>query len=159
MSFPRSRVVAPNLPPLDIASSVIAPDAFAIARDAPRASTARLASPDALVYVHCQSGVNRAPSVAMAVLIAEERQSLLWAFSRVRAVRPSVRPKYIKEVAMYEEATLGSSSAPALRDGPDSSEFCDMYYGLKNDHSGGKERPSRFRSRCTKKASSSSSWR
>uniref|UniRef100_A0A7S2G777 Tyrosine specific protein phosphatases domain-containing protein n=2 Tax=Octactis speculum TaxID=3111310 RepID=A0A7S2G777_9STRA len=95
---------------------------------------ARSQDPDALVFVHCQSGVNRAPSVAMAVMITEERSSLLVAFSEVRRARPSVRPKYIKEVALYEEAILGTSSTPALRDGPNSSEFCAMYYGLKNDH-------------------------
>ena len=72
----------------------------------------------------------------MAVLVAEERRSLVWAFASVRAARASVRPKYVREIAVFEEATLGHSSAPAMRDGPDSAQFCEMYYGLKNDHSG-----------------------
>ena len=46
-----------------------------------------------------------------------------------------VRPKYFKEVALFEEKLLGKSSVTALRDGPDSKQFCDLYYGLKNDHS------------------------
>jgi predicted protein tyrosine phosphatase len=108
----------------------------ALPRAAEFVRAARADDPDCLVYVHCQSGVNRAPSVAMAVLVAEERRSLVWAFARVRAARASVRPKYVKEVAIFEEATLGRSSAPAMRDGPDSAQFCEMYYGLKNDHSG-----------------------
>lgn len=94
--------------------------------------------PSALIYVHCQSGVNRAPSVALAVLLAlsrDEDLSLLAAFARVRHARPSVRPKYIREVALYEQALRGKSSVPALRDGPDSTEFCALYYGLKDDHS------------------------
>ena len=46
------------------------------------------------------------------------------------------KPPCATQVALYEERTLGRSSVPALRDGPDSKAFCDLYYGLKNDHSG-----------------------
>lgn len=56
---------------------------------------ARQAVPDALVYVHCMSGVNRAPSVSAAALCSEERCSLLVALSAIRAVRPAMRPKYV----------------------------------------------------------------
>ena len=97
---------------------------------------ARQAVPNALVYVHCMSGVNRAPSVSAAVLCSEERCSLLVALSAIRAVRPAMRPKYVKEVALYEERLLGvASSVPALRDGLGSGELAQSYYGLKNDHS------------------------
>ena len=54
-----------------------------------------------------------------------------------RAARPSCRPKYVQAVATYEDRELGRSTAPALRDGVDSAGFCDLYYGLKEDYSGG----------------------
>jgi len=98
---------------------------------------ARQQDPDSLMYVHCMSGVNRAPSVAAAILIAEESCTALEALSAIRDIRPAIRPKYVKEVAFYEERVhgVGSSSIPALRDGLDSGELAKRYYGLKNDHS------------------------
>ena len=101
--------------------AAILPTVIAFVRDATR-------DPNAVIFVHCKSGVNRAPSLAMALLISLERYSLVSAFSAVRAARPSVRPKYIKTVAVYEQQALHRSSAPALRDGPNSSEFCDLYF-------------------------------
>lgn len=106
------------------------PDVVAFVRQA------RAADPNAVVYVHCKSGVNRAPSLAMALLIAQ-RATFVEALAAVRAARPSCRPKYVKAVAMYEDRELGRSTAPALRDGVDSAGFCDLYYGLKEDYSGG----------------------
>ena len=93
--------------------------------------------PDAVVYVHCKSGVNRAPSLAMALLIALDKATFVEALAAVRRARPSCRPKYVKAVAVYEDEVLGRSTAPALRDGVDSAGFCDLYYGLKEDYSGG----------------------
>mmetsp|Transcript_24339 Transcript_24339/g.76038 ORF Transcript_24339/g.76038 Transcript_24339/m.76038 type:complete len:273 (-) Transcript_24339:32-850(-) len=113
--------------------AAILPTVIAFVRDATR-------DPNAVIFVHCKSGVNRAPSLAMALLISLERYSLVSAFSAVRAARPSVRPKYIKTVAVYEQQALHRSSAPALRDGPNSSEFCDLYYGLRADYSKDGER-------------------
>ena len=98
---------------------------------------ARAADPDAMVYVHCKSGVNRAPSLAMALLIALDRATFVEALAAVRAARPSCRPKYVQAVAVYEDRERGRSTAPALRDGVDSAGFCDLYYGLKEDYSGG----------------------
>ena len=98
---------------------------------------ARAADPNAVVYVHCKSGVNRAPSLAMALLISLDRATFVEALAAVRAARPSCRPKYVQAVATYEDRELGRSTAPALRDGVDSAGFCDLYYGLKEDYSGG----------------------
>ena len=98
---------------------------------------ARAADPNAIVYVHCKSGVNRAPSLAMALLISLDRATFVEALAAVRAARPSCRPKYVQAVAVYEDRELGRSTAPALRDGVDSAGFCDLYYGLKEDYSGG----------------------
>ena len=98
---------------------------------------ARAADPDAMVYVHCKSGVNRAPSLAMALLISLDRATFVEALAAVRAARPSCRPKYVQAVAVYEDRERGRSTAPALRDGVDSAGFCDLYYGLKEDYSGG----------------------
>jgi hypothetical protein len=89
-----------------------------------------------LVYVHCQSGVNRAPSVALALLVALEKLTLQDAFALVRTARPAVRPKYLAVVSRFEETTLGKkASAPALRDGPGSTAFAQLYGGLQNDYS------------------------
>ena len=81
--------------------------------------------------------MNRAPSLAMALLIALDRATFVEALAAVRAARPSCRPKYVQAVAAYEDRALGRSTAPALRDGVDSAGFCDLYYGLKEDYSGG----------------------
>ena len=107
---------------------------------------ARAADPNAVVYVHCKSGVNRAPSLAMALLISLDRATFVEALAAVRAARPSCRPKYVKAVATYEDRALGRSTAPALRDGVDSAGFCDLYYGLKEDYSGGDAAGERWRS-------------
>ena len=50
---------------------------------------ARAADPNAIVYVHCKSGVNRAPSLAMALLISLDRATFVEALAAVRAARPS----------------------------------------------------------------------
>ena len=107
---------------------------------------ARAADPNAIVYVHCKSGVNRAPSLAMALLISLDRATFVEALAAVRAARPSCRPKYVQAVAVYEERALGRSTAPALRDGVDSAGFCDLYYGLKEDYSGSDAAGERWRS-------------
>jgi len=107
---------------------------------------ARAADPNAVVYVHCKSGVNRAPSLAMALLISLDRATFVEALAAVRAARPSCRPKYVQAVAVYEDRALGRSTAPALRDGVDSAGFCDLYYGLKEDYSGGDAAGERWRS-------------
>ena len=107
---------------------------------------ARAADPNAVVYVHCKSGVNRAPSLAMALLISLDRATFVEALAAVRAARPSCRPKYVQAVATYEARELGRSTAPALRDGVDSAGFCDLYYGLKEDYSGGDAAGERWRS-------------
>ena len=92
---------------------------------------ARAADPNAVVYVHCKSGVNRAPSLAMALLISLDRATFVEALAAVRAARPSCRPKYVQAVATYEDRELGRSTAPALRDGVDSAGFCDLLRGLR----------------------------
>jgi predicted protein tyrosine phosphatase len=102
--------------------------------------------PEAVVYVHCKSGVNRAPSLAMALLIALDKATFVEALAAVRRARPSCRPKYVQAVARYEDQQLGRSTAPALRDGVDSAGFCDLYYGLKEDYSGGGAAGERWRS-------------
>ena len=107
---------------------------------------ARAADPNAVVYVHCKSGVNRAPSLAMALLISLDRATFVEALAAVRAARPSCRPKYVQAVATYEDRELGRSTAPALRDGVDSAGFCDLYYGLKEDYSGSDAAGERWRS-------------
>lgn len=96
---------------------------------------ARQGDSDALVLVHCRSGVNRASVVCLAVLMVQEEMSLLEAFGVLRHARPCVRPKYMREVARFEDAHRGSCSTPALRDGPDSVGYCALYYGLKDDFS------------------------
>ena len=98
---------------------------------------ARAADPDAMVYVHCKSGVNRAPSLAMALLISLDRATFVEALAAVRAARPSCRPKYVQAVAVYEDRERGRSTAPALRDGVDSAGFCDLYCGLMAGSSAG----------------------
>ena len=95
--------------------------------------SARKNLPSAVVYVHCQSGVNRAPSVALAILISEERCSLLNALEWMYKARPAIRPKYIKEIAVFEKQQLGISSVPALLDGVDSNGILEIYIGLKLD--------------------------
>jgi len=93
-------------------------------------------SPLPLIYVHCKSGVNRAPSVAIALLVALEQRTLMDAFALVRTLRPSVRPKYLAAISRFEEMTLKQpASAPALRDGPSSAAFAQLYSGLQDDHS------------------------
>ena len=93
-------------------------------------------NPSSVFLVHCKSGVNRAASVSLALLMHVNGYSLVEAFAALRAARPCVRPKYVKELALYEEQIReGPSSAPGLRDGPDSAQFVQLYYGLKNDHS------------------------
>jgi hypothetical protein len=119
---------------LQVLPSVVAFVRSALRHSISDTSTATSLLP--LVYVHCQSGVNRAPSVAMALLIALEQRTLVDAFALVRAVRPSVRPKYLAVVSHFEELTLKqSASAPALRDGPNSTAIAQFYNGLQNDHS------------------------
>jgi protein-tyrosine phosphatase len=44
------------------------------------------------VLVHCQAGVSRSAAVATVALVTVSDESLRAAFSRVRAVRPSVNP-------------------------------------------------------------------
>jgi protein-tyrosine phosphatase len=96
---------------------------------------AREADPTSVVYVHCQSGVNRAPAVAVAVLMAEEQLSLIAALNWVQKHRPAIRTKYIKEVALFEKQRFGTSSVPALLGGPDSTAMLDLYVSdLRNDY-------------------------
>ena len=90
--------------------------------------------------------MNRAPSLAMALLISLDRATFVEALAAVRAARPSCRPKYVQAVAVYEDHELGRSTAPALRDGVDSAGFCDLYYGLEEDYSGGDAAGERWRS-------------
>ena len=72
---------------------------------------ARAADPNAVVYVHCKSGVNRAPSLAMALLISLDRASFVGALAAVRAAscRPSASGPRRTRTAPRR------STAPALR--------------------------------------------
>ena len=56
--------------------------------------------------------------------------------SRAAALRRAVR----------NMSKLARATAPALRDGVDSAGFCDLYYGLKEDYSGGDAAGERWRS-------------
>jgi predicted protein tyrosine phosphatase len=58
------------------------------------------------VYIHCGSGVGRAPTMAAAYLVSTGlRPDEAWA--KIRAVRPFIRPKsgQISQVARFAEAT------------------------------------------------------
>ena len=52
---------------------------------------ARAADPNAVVYVHCKSGVNRAPSLAMALLIALDRATFVEALAAYRGAEAAYR--------------------------------------------------------------------
>ncbi|KAM9500200.1 dual specificity protein phosphatase 19b [Clarias gariepinus] len=47
---------------------------------------------DGVVLLHCNAGVSRSASIAIAYLMAKEKTQFKDAFNRVRSARPSIRP-------------------------------------------------------------------
>lgn len=47
---------------------------------------------DGVVLLHCNAGVSRSASIAIAYLMAKEKIPFEDAFNRVRSARPSIRP-------------------------------------------------------------------
>ena len=64
------------------------------------------------VYLHCQQGVSRAPTVAVAFLIAEYGRSLGEAMAQVRAARPSASISAQQLVVLSAYATRQRGSNP-----------------------------------------------
>lgn len=61
--------------------------------------------PKAVAIVHCMAGVSRSATLAIAYLMKTEKLSLEAAFSRLRAVRPVIRPNlnFLRQLAQFEE--------------------------------------------------------
>jgi len=59
---------------------------------------------EGIIYVHCGSGVGRAPTMVAAYLIAEEGKSVEEAVTQLRAVRPFIRilPSQIEALEAFE---------------------------------------------------------
>ena len=93
---------------------------------------ARAGNVEAIFFVHCMDGVNRAPAVGLAILMKLEGCSLVSAFDVMRAGRPCIRTKYIGVVAAFEQECRGVCSVPALLNGPiaDSKSFCELYNNI-----------------------------
>lgn len=66
------------------------------------------------VYVHCGSGVGRAPSIVTAYLIAEEGMTVDEAIERVQKARPFIRvlPVQIDRLKEFEAHIQALSEAP-----------------------------------------------
>lgn len=60
-----------------------------------------LADPDARLFVHCELGINRGPSVAYAILRAVEGLSAEGAASAITAARPVAAMAYVADVEHY----------------------------------------------------------
>ena len=56
------------------------------------AAVRELSGSDRLVYVHCNEGVNRAPSVALGVLVLDRELPVAEALARVERAHPGARP-------------------------------------------------------------------
>ncbi len=73
------------------------------------------------VYVHCGSGVGRAPTMAAAYLVSTG-MTPAQAWARIRAVRPFIRPRprQVSQVAKFAEAFLDTAQVTPV---PASAEY------------------------------------
>lgn len=77
------------------------------------------------VYVHCGSGVGRAPTMIAAYLIAEKGMSVEQAVTQITSVRPFIRilPQQIARLHEYVEHVRVEPPAPAQLPGQPSDEI------------------------------------
>lgn len=68
------------------------------------------------VYIHCASGVGRAPTMAAAYLMLEQGLSLDEALATIRRVRPFIRITPPQEAALQALAKEGAMVHPVLRE-------------------------------------------
>ncbi|MEO0325323.1 MAG: dual specificity protein phosphatase [Myxococcota bacterium] len=83
------------------------PDFFAFAREA--------AQGGGRLLVHCEAGVSRSATLAIAQLMETGRLSFFTAFERVRAKRPGVLPNlgFASQLQRFERPQLGPPAAPS----------------------------------------------
>jgi len=62
--------------------------------------------------VHCDGGINRAPTIVVGYLVSREQWSLKEAYQHIIKVRPCVAPResYIEQLRNLEYATHGEDS-------------------------------------------------
>jgi predicted protein tyrosine phosphatase len=75
----------------------------------------RIIEQGGVVYVHCGSGVGRAPTVAAAYLVAHEGLTVEEAVARITAARPFIRilPVQMARLHEYASRVRAEASAPA----------------------------------------------
>ncbi len=68
------------------------------------------------VLLHCNAGVSRSASVAIAYLMEQHRLTLSEAICRLKAVRPSIRPNdgFMQQLRNFERRLINSGSNDAL---------------------------------------------
>jgi dual specificity phosphatase 3 len=74
-----------------------------------------LADPSAKLLVHCHMGVNRAPSSALAILLALD-WDVVDALDAIRAARPVAFIAYAEDVLRWHHARRGASDDDRARD-------------------------------------------
>ena len=74
-----------------------------------------LQSPAAHIVVHCHMGINRGPSMALAVLLAQG-WDVIEALDAIRAARPLAAVIYAADAAAWWHARCGSPAAAAAAD-------------------------------------------
>jgi len=63
------------------------------------------------VLVHCEGGINRAPTICMAYLVSHEGYTLKEAYEYIKNIQPKVAPRedYIKQLQEFEKKNQGRS--------------------------------------------------
>jgi len=68
------------------------------------------------VLVHCDGGVNRAPTIVAGYLVSREKWTLKEAFEHLKQIRPQIAPRvhYIDQLRQLERDTLGKDTLDLL---------------------------------------------